>query len=118
MTNKTSNKFSPEVRSRAVRLWDNQVKPFNFLVAFQISPAARAKAIADGTFDQEWLKKDGPSPVAPFDKDPRIAARKCFDRVTGKLVPKYLLATYREALSDYHLHAEAKFLNAEPFDRG
>ena len=33
-------------------------------------------------------------------------------------MPKSLLATYREALSDYHLHAEAKFLNAEPFDRG
>jgi plasmid maintenance system antidote protein VapI len=33
-------------------------------------------------------------------------------------VAKRLLATYREALSDYHLHAEAKFLNAEPFDRG
>jgi hypothetical protein len=98
--------------------WNEQVKPFNFLVAFQISPAGRAKAIADGTFDQDWLKKDGPSPVAPFDKDPRKAAKKCFDRMTGKPVPKHLLATYREALSDYHLHAEAKFLNAEPFDRG
>jgi hypothetical protein len=31
---------------------------------------------------------------------------------------KHLLAAYREALSDYHLHAEGKFLNAEPFDHG
>jgi transcriptional regulator with XRE-family HTH domain len=98
--------------------WDEQVKPFNFLVAFQISPTARAKAIADGTFDQEWLKGDGPSPIAPFDKDVKKAANKCIDRVTGKPVPKSLLATYREVLSDYHLHAEAKFLNGEPFDRG
>ncbi len=98
--------------------WDQQVKPFNFLVAFQVSPTARAKAIADGTFDKAWLKSGGPSPVAPFDKNPRKAAKKCFDRGTGKSVPKSLLATYREALSDYHLHAEAKFLNAEPFDRG
>jgi hypothetical protein len=73
--------------------WDEQVKPFNFLVAFQVSPTARAKAIADGTFDPEWLKKDGPSPVAPFDKDPKKAVKKCFDRVTGKPVQKHLLAT-------------------------
>jgi hypothetical protein len=98
--------------------WDNQVKPFNFLVAFQISPTARAKAIAEGAFDSDWLKHDKPSPVAPFDKDVKKAANKCFDRVTGKPVPKSLLATYREALADYHLHAEAKFLNGEPFDRG
>jgi hypothetical protein len=98
--------------------WDDQVKPFNFFVAFQVSAIARAKAIANGTFHEEWLKKDGPSPIAPFDKDVTRAANKCFDRVTGKPVPKTLLATYREVLSDYHLHAEAKFLNGEPFDRG
>ena len=98
--------------------WEDQVKPFNFFVAFQVSAIARAKAIADGTFHEQWLKKDGPSPIAPFDKDVTTAANKCFDRVTGKPVPKSLLATYREVLSDYHLHAEAKFLNGEPFDRG
>jgi hypothetical protein len=98
--------------------WDEQVKPFNFLVAFQVSAMARAKAIADGTFDKEWIKLDGPSPVAPFDKDPKKAAKSCFDRVTGKPVSASLLATYREALCDYHLHPEAKFLNAEPLDRG
>src|SRR5262249_14011704 len=80
--------------------------------------AARAKAIADGTFDAEWIKSGGPSPVAPYNKDPRKAAKKCFDRVTGKPVPASLLATYREVLCDYHLHAEAKFLNSEPLDRG
>jgi AcrR family transcriptional regulator len=68
--------------------------------------------------DTEWIKTGGRSPVAPFNKDPRKAAKSCFDRVTGKPVPANLLATYREALSGYHLHAEAKFLNAEPFDRG
>ena len=98
--------------------WDEQVKPFNFFVAFQVSPKARAKAIADGTFGEAWLKNDGPSPVAPFDKDVKKAANKCFDRVTGKPVPKNLLSTYREALCDYHLHAEAKFLNGDRFDRG
>jgi DNA-binding phage protein len=98
--------------------WEDQVKPFNFLVAFQVSPTARGRAIADGTFNEEWIKNGGPSPVAPFDRDPKKAAKRCFDRVTGKPVPASLLATYREALWGYHLHPEAKFLNAEPFDRG
>lgn len=100
------------------RVRDRQVRPFNFLVAFQVSASARAKAILDGTFDEEWRKNNGPSPVAPFDTDPKQAANKAFDRVTGKPVPKTLLATYREALADYHIHPEAKFLNGEPFDRG
>ena len=98
--------------------WDEQVKPFNFFVAFQVSAKARAKAIVDGTFDEAWLKNGGPSPVAPFDNDPTKAANKCFDRVTGEPVPKHLLATYREALADYHIHPEAKFLNGDRFDRG
>jgi hypothetical protein len=100
------------------KAWDGQVKPFNFLVAFQVSAAARARAIADGMFDAEWIESGGPSPVAPFDKDPRKAAKTCFDRVTGKPVLASLLATYCEALCDYHLHPEAKFLNAEPLDQG
>lgn len=94
------------------------MKPFNFLIAFQVSADARGRAIADDTFDAAWIKSGGPSPVAPFHTDPRKAAKRCFDRVTGKPVPASLLATYREALCDYHLHAEAKFLNAEAFDRG
>ena len=98
--------------------WEAQVKPFNFLVAFQVSPTARGKAIADGTFDSDWIKSGGPSPVAPFDKTPTKAAKRCFDRVTGQPVPASLLASYGEALCDYHLHPEAKFLNAEPFDHG
>ena len=68
--------------------WNEQVKPFNFFVAFQVSAKARAKAVADGTFDEEWLKNGGPSPIAPFDKDAKKAAKKCFDRVTGKPVSK------------------------------
>jgi plasmid maintenance system antidote protein VapI len=100
------------------KVWDDQVKPFNFLVAFQVSPTARGRAIADGTFNEEWIRSGGPSPVAPFDTDPMKAAKNCFDRVTGKPVPASLLATYREALWGYQLHPEAKFLNAEPFDRG
>jgi hypothetical protein len=97
---------------------DEQVKPFNFLVAFQVSAVARAKAIADGTFDAEWIKLDGPSPVAPFNKDRRRLPRAASIASRGKPVSASLLATYREALSDYHLHAEAKFLHAEPLDSG
>jgi plasmid maintenance system antidote protein VapI len=100
------------------KAWVDQVKPFNFLVAFQVSPTAHARAITDDTFDAAWLKSGGPSPVAPFVKDPKKAPKRCFDRVTGKPVPASLLASYGEALCDYHLHPEAKFLNADLFDRG
>jgi hypothetical protein len=56
--------------------------------------------------------------VAPYDSDPFRAAANCFDRRTGRPVPLSILATYKEVLADYHLHAESKFGNAETTDRG
>jgi predicted XRE-type DNA-binding protein len=43
---------------------------------------------------------------------------KCFDRETGKPVPASQLKTYRQALAQYHLSPETKFLNARYLDRG
>jgi hypothetical protein len=105
------------------RDYTDQVRPFNFLTVF---PARRISA-------SEWLdltelpepKKskrknyaDLPRPVAPFNSDPKSAAANCFDRLTGDPVPINRLKTYSEALSDYHLHPEAKFLNGDYLDRG
>jgi transcriptional regulator with XRE-family HTH domain len=56
--------------------------------------------------------------VAPFDRDPVVAARRAFDRRTGKPVEPGRLATYRPVLAQYHLHPEAKFRNAEYLDAG
>lgn len=63
-------------------------------------------------------RSDVPRPVAPYNSDLRRAATKCFDRLTGAAVPADRLKTYTEALADYHLHPEAKFLNGDYLDRG
>lgn len=57
-------------------------------------------------------------PIAPYGSDIKKAAASCFDRETGEPVPIEQLKTYREALADYHLHPELKFLNGEYLDRG
>lgn len=83
-----------------------KVRPFGFLLAFQVDP----------------LKRQGhepiPRPVAPFDKDPAKAAEKCFDRLTGEPVDAESLLTYERALAQYHLHPEEKFLGGDYLDRG
>jgi hypothetical protein len=48
----------------------------------------------------------------------RKATRFAFDRETGNPVKANTLATYAEALAQYHLRPEAKFLNGDFFDHG
>jgi hypothetical protein len=48
----------------------------------------------------------------------RKAAQFAFDRETGNAVRANTLATFAEALAEYHLRPEAKFLNGDFFDRG
>jgi hypothetical protein len=102
------------------RPYADQVKPFNFLNAFQ---ARLQFGLSDA--DQTAISKRGRPrkqsairPVAPFNKDMRQAARSTFDRGTGNAVKVNALATYAEALAQYHLRPEAKFLNGDFFDRG
>jgi hypothetical protein len=47
-----------------------------------------------------------------------VAAAAAFDRETDEAVPAEHLASYREALAQYHLHPEAKFLNGDYRDSG
>jgi hypothetical protein len=92
----------------AGRAYADQVKPSNFLLAFQIKPTGVHPAFTEGP----------PKPVAPYDSDPRKAAQACFDRDTGIPIPAELLKTYAEALAQYHLRPERKFLNGDYTDRG
>jgi hypothetical protein len=94
------------------------VRPFNFLLSFQIHPLADGEADATPVKSRLSLPLTKISPVAPYDTDPFKAAKKCFDRGTGKRVPINQLQTYREALAQYHLYPENKFLNAQHRDRG
>jgi hypothetical protein len=86
------------------RLYKDQVKPFNFLLAFQASPSL--------------LDDDEGKPIAPYNSDSTRAARNCFDRETGKSMSTERLKTYKEALSQYHLSPESKFLNGDYLDQG
>ncbi len=43
---------------------------------------------------------------------------KAFDRITGKPVKRRHLMTYEEALADYFVHPESKFLNGREFNSG
>ena len=102
------------------RAYADQVKPFNFLNSFQ---ARLQLGLSDA--DQLAISKRGRPrkqsavrPVAPFDRDMRKAAQFAFDRETGNAVRANTLATYAEALAQYHLRPEAKFLNGDFFDRG
>ena len=102
----------------ADRLYPDQVKAFNFMLAFQVSKSALYEAVASGELDADTLDDGVPAVVAPYDSDRERAASRCFDRRTGRPVPVGVLATYREAIADYHLHSESKFENGELFDRG
>jgi hypothetical protein len=57
-------------------------------------------------------------PIAPFDKNITHAASNCFDRETGKPIAVELLKTYSEAIAQYHLRSEVKFINGNYLDCG
>jgi hypothetical protein len=94
------------------------VKAFNFMLAYQVSRTALYAAIASGDIDAGYLNDGLPAVIAPYDDNVARGAAKCFDRRTGRPVPVSILATYREAVADYHLHPEVKFENGETTDRG
>ena len=98
------------------REYPDQVKPFNFLNAFHARPqfelpdaAAMGPSRSAGGRENNWTLK----PIAAFNRNIREAAKGAFDRETGKPIPATELKTYAEALAQYHLRPEAKFLNGE-----
>jgi hypothetical protein len=105
------------------RSYSDQVRPSNFMLAYQISPVAIHEcpeflaSITESNSSQPRPIKL-PKPVAPFDRDPATAAKSCFDRDTGISVPTRALKTYKNALAQYHLRPEHKFLNGNYTDRG
>ena len=95
-----------------------QVKCFNFMLAYQVSKTAIGEAIASGEVDASLIDGGFPAVVAPYDTEPERAVTRCFDRRTGKPVPPSILKTYREAIGDYHTHAESKFENGDSLNVG
>ena len=101
----------------------DQVRPSNFLLAYQIDPVAihECPDFLAGFADADSSRAKPikwPKPVAPYDTDPAKAAENCFDRDTGIAIPAGALKTYGTALAQYHLRPEHKFRNGDYTDRG
>jgi hypothetical protein len=110
------------------RPYREQVRPFGFMHVFQhrgrsVEPVQEgASVMPDGNGRGARRRKAVRlvRPVAPFHKDPSEAAKLALNRESerGESVPVEQLAGYREALAQYHLHPEAKYLGADFLDRG
>jgi len=85
----------------AYRSYNDRVRPFNFLFCMQ---------------SETHLKTV--KPTAPYNKDLSQAVKQCFDRDTGDKVNKSNLKTYVDAVAQYHLHPETKFLNGDYINIG
>ena len=102
------------------REYPNQVKPFNFLNAYHARPQFE---LSDA---EQWAapkrgrprKQTDLKPIAAFNRNISEAAKGAFDRETGKPICATELKTYAEALAQYHLRPETKFLNGDYRDRG
>jgi hypothetical protein len=101
---------------------EQQVGPFNFLLSFQAHALARQadqEPAATGRGHRDRGSAATMRPVAAYNSDLLAAAKTCFDRMSGGApVSINDLATYREALAQYHLYPESKFLNGRHRDRG
>jgi hypothetical protein len=104
------------------------VRPFGFICAFQAWSTPQAALSVDelaGRLTPRQRKRtlqrarlDAPQAVSPFDKEPDQAAAYAFDRETGNPIPVDQLMTYRQAVAQYHLHPDPKFLDADYLDSG
>jgi hypothetical protein len=103
----------------AGRPYGEQVRPFNFLLLFQVLRLEQLAAIDSDALAWWTLHRRDPSPAAPFDKDPAKAARQAFDRsLRDTPIPIRWLQSYARTLSKYHLHPEAKFLGGDWTEAG
>ena len=102
------------------REYADQVKPFNFLNAFHARSQFELPDAAQWAQPKPGRprKQSDTKPIAAFNRNIREAAKGAFDRETGVPISTNQLKTYAEALAQYHLRPEAKFLNGEYCDRG
>jgi len=103
------------------RPYEDQVRPFGFLLSFMPRKGLFGPVIAKTVEDARPgrpSRTDDLAPIAPYDSDPSRAVVKVFDRLTGRGIDPEELKTYAEALAQYHLSCEDKFANGQFLDRG
>jgi hypothetical protein len=103
------------------RPYEEQIRPFGFLLAFMPKAgvsAPFAETLVDNPGRGRPPRTETLAPIAPYDSDPARALSKVFDRLTGKLIHPERLKTYAEVLTQYHLSPELKFENGDFRDRG
>lgn len=103
----------------AKRPYQDQVKPFGFLLALRARQDWRSNdAVIAQRRRGRSPKIELPKPVALFERDLAKVSAMAFDRESGQPVPADDLQTYLEAVAQYHLHPESKFLGGNHLDRG
>jgi hypothetical protein len=98
------------------RPYARQVKPFGFLLSLFAKNHEDTVVILDG--DAKSQRQGKAKPIAPFDKNLDRALENARDRDSGRVIRLEELKTYADALQQYHVHPEAKFLNGDFLDRG
>ncbi|MEO6247141.1 MAG: hypothetical protein ABIO85_00975 [Sphingomicrobium sp.] len=96
----------------------SQVKPFGFLLAMTAKKDAPVESVIDSERRAKRLKRTDIRPIAPFDSSNAKAIGGAFDRISGDPISSDALKTYAEALAQYYLQPESKFLNGDYWDRG
>lgn len=101
------------------RDYAERARPFGFMVTFQASRAVHGAGEIVARPKRGRPRKTKPiKPIAPFSRNPAKAVLRAFDRVAGAPIVADALQSYAQALAQYHLHPEDKFLGGDYLDRG
>jgi hypothetical protein len=106
------DRYNESRQNPAEHIW-----PFNFMYVLQAKSTSRSSTV----WPPKRGRKPAPkkiSPIAPFGQDFETSLCEAFDRETSDPIARDELKSYAEALADYHIRPESKFLNARAFDRG
>jgi hypothetical protein len=102
----------------ADRSYRDQVKPFGFLLAMSGGRSIDREGVIATRTKGRRKKVPAVKPVAPFDTNHEKAVAAAFDRKIGLPIEASSLRNYADALEQYHISPESKFLNARFLDRG
>jgi hypothetical protein len=95
-----------------------QVRPFNFLLAYQAKSRLDMAASAPAGLSEKAWQRRTPKPASRYSRDLTADPPDVFNRADGNAVPWEWLKSYRRALARHHRHSELKFRGGEDAERG